>query len=313
MLPAGGEFGYGLTTFDANFDDFPEAVTVHSEATLAQYLDTQWQSHRPTIPGFPLPVVQGPELDFDGDGFLDDLDADARPLNGNEMVVFAVESLVLDLDANSPESSNAMILDHLVQLENVTRGSRAQFRFWFTGGNGTNARPEQVNGVRSLEIGDAAIVDRFQNRITRGQARVRSNAGTDGAWFVFVEDVAADADRVTVTVGRALGATHSAIDDGHGGHDLLPGDPWYLKRFYVDGHEYNVVALMTQAGGPGNVPNFEFITIRTPVPKGNFLNTQDTLFLQGYFLDWPAAHGLGDAALQRGAHHRLGRRAHGAG
>jgi len=49
---------------------------------------------------------------------------------------------------------------------------------------------------------------------------------------------------VNITIGRALGATHSAIDNGNAQHDLLPaGDPWYLKRFFVDGHEYNVTAL----------------------------------------------------------------------
>ncbi len=282
-LPPGGQFGHGLTTFDANFDGLPDAVTVHSERTLAAYLDTQWQSHRPSLPGFPPPPVPGPVLDFDGDGILDNLDADARQLNGNELVVFAVESLTLDLDPATPSGSSAMILDHLVTLENVTRGARAQFRFWFTGGNATDARPEPIGGVRSLQIGDAAIADRFQSRVTvisPGEI----NPGTDGAWFVFLDDVSSDDDRVTVTVGRALGATHSAIDNGAGGHDLLPGDPWYLKRFYVDGHEYNVVAIMTQAGRPGQNDLFEFISIRTPVPKGSVLNAQDSLLLQGYYL-----------------------------
>jgi hypothetical protein len=113
----------------------------------------------------------------------------------------------------------------------------------------------------------------------------QQNPNTNGGWFAFVEDVASDSDRVTVTIGRALGATHSAIDDGNGNHDLLRSDPWYLKRFFVDGHEYNVVAVMTQPGGPGRGAEFAYITLRTPVPKGNFLNSQDTLFLQGYFLN----------------------------
>ena len=53
VLPTdGGEFGYGLTTFDADFDEVPDAVTVHSEQTLAAYLDAQWQSNRPALPGF---------------------------------------------------------------------------------------------------------------------------------------------------------------------------------------------------------------------------------------------------------------------
>ena len=50
--------------------------------------------------------------------------------------------------------------------------------------------------------------------------------------------------------------------------DLVPGDPWYLKRFYVDGHEYNVTAIKTtDLSDRTNLRrDFEWITIRTPVP-----------------------------------------------
>ena len=285
-LPAGGDFGYGLTTFDANFDALGDAVTVHSERTLAAYLDAQWQASRPIPPGPPPPVVPGPRLDFDGDGVLDGLNADGVRLNGDEMVVFAVESVALDLDPNTPQAASAMVLDHLVTLDNVSRGSRAQLRFWFTGGGAAASRPEPVGGPQSLNVGDAAIVDRFQDSVTLvGPAGI--NSGPRGAWFVFLEsaDANADGDQVTLTVGRALGASHSAIDDGNGMHDLLPGDPWYLKRFYVDGHEYNVVALDTETAAGGQTDRFAFITIRTPTPKGNYFNPQDTLLLQGYFLN----------------------------
>ncbi|MFN2251765.1 MAG: hypothetical protein ACK2UL_07590, partial [Anaerolineae bacterium] len=283
VLPAGGEFGYGLTTFDANFDTAPDAVTVHSEQTLNAHLDTQWRSNRPDLPGFEPPDVPGPRLDFDGDGAEDTLDEDDVPLNGNELVVFAVEDLTLDLDPNTSAGSSAMVMDHLVTLENVTRGSRAQVRFWFTGGGGSVARPTRINGVYSLRIGDAALVDRFQDRVTVvGPGDV--NTSTDGAWFVFVQDVATGADRVTVTVGRALGATHSAIDNGAGSHDMTPGDPWYLKRFFADGHEYDVVALMTRADSASGEALFEYITIRTPVPKGSVFNPEDSLLLQGYYI-----------------------------
>jgi len=283
-LPAGGEFGYGVTSYDANFDGFDEASTIHTEESLNQFMDSQWQANRPRIQGVPLLPLPGPALDFDGDTITDTLDADCTALNGNEMVVLSVESLTLDLDENTPEGHAAMFLDHLVSLENVTPGSGMQVRFYFAGGNGFDARPERVGGIRTLQIGDAAIVDRFQDQVTivsPGEA----NPGVDGAWFVFLEDVATDAERVTITIGRALGASHSAIDDGFGNHDLVPGDPWYLKRFYVDGHEYNVTALFTENGPQGCNQNFSFITIRTPVPKGNFFNPQDTLFQQGYFLD----------------------------
>ncbi len=283
-LPAGGAFGYGLTTFDANFDAMGDAVTVHSERSLATYLDAQWQAHRPVPPGPPPPVVPGPRLDFDGDGLLDGLNPDGQRMNGDEMVVFAVESLELDLDPNTPQAASAMVLDHLVSLDNVTRGGRAQLRFWFTGGSATAARPEAVGGPQSLAIGDAAIVDRFQDAVTLVGPGA-TNSGPRGAWFAFLEAVDADEDRISITLGRALGATHSAIDDGAGAHDLLAGDPWYLKRFYVDGHEYNVVALDTEAAA-GNVPDrFAFITLRSPTPKGNYFNPQDTLLQQGYFLN----------------------------
>ncbi|MCB0217180.1 MAG: hypothetical protein KDH92_11120 [Chloroflexi bacterium] len=284
ILPAGGEFGFGLTTFDADFDDEPDAVELHSEQTIAAHMDTQWQSNRPSVPGVPLPPSSGPILDFDGDGIIDDLDQDGVPLTGDEMVVFALTSVQLDLDTDTDTGASAMLLDYAVTLENVTRGQRAQLQLWFTGGGINNARPEKLGGPRSLNIGDAALVDRFQNRITivphDGQ-----NTGTDGAWFVFLESVDEFDDRVTVTIGRALGASHSAIDNGLGAHDLLPGDPWYLKRFYVDGHEYNVTAVMTQATAGQATEPFQFISIRTPVPKGNFFNDQDSLFQQGYFLD----------------------------
>ena len=284
-LPAGGGFGHGLTTFDADFDGVPNAVTLHTEATLASLVDQVWQSNRPRPIGLPVTPLAGPVLDLDGDGIVDDLDADCTSLNGNELAVFTVESLTLE------RGESAMLLDYLVTLENITPGQSTDVRFWFTGGTVASARPETVRGIHTLAIGDAAIIDRFQDRVTVVSPG-ETNPGTDGGWFVFVEDVAADAERVTLTIGRALGAAGSAIDDGAGNHDLFPGDPWYLKRFYVDGHEYNVVALMTRTA-PGGDPldpalcneALAFITIRTPVPKGDFFNPQDTLFQQGYFLD----------------------------
>jgi len=295
-LPPGGGFGYGLTTFDADFDGVPEAVTVHTEQTLSAHMDATWQANRPTLPGFPVLPLPGPVLDFDGDGMADDMDEDCTSLNGNEMVVLAASSITLDRDPTTALPDSAMVLDHLVTLSNVTTGGRAQLRFFFTGGTVGSARPESVRGVQTLNIGDAAIVDRFQDRVTIVPPGT-TNPGVDGGWFAFVEDVSSADGRVTLTVGRALGATHSAIDDGASRHDLEPGDPWYLKRFYVDGHEYNVVALMTRTplGADPLDPaecntDLAFITIRTPVPKGNFFNPQDSLFQQGYFLgDQPPA------------------------
>ena len=96
-----------------------------------------------------------------------------------------------------------------------------------------------------------------------------------------------------------------------------PGDPWFLKRFYVDGHEYNVVAIKTENGAaddgaaslcdldanndkeidtglwppPADPTLFKFITIRTPIPKtgpyeemygGGYLIEQHSVRLQAY-------------------------------
>jgi len=290
-LPAGGAEGRGLTTFDADFDGYPDAVTVHHEASLADYLDAHWQSVRPVPPvGPPPPPLPGPRLDFDGDGVLDDFDGDCASLSGDEMVVLALESATIDTDAGTPESPAIMFLDYLVRLENVSADS-ASFRIYFTGGNPFDARPEAVLGVQTLEVGDALLVDRFQDRITRVRPG-ETNIATDGAWFLFLEDIASVGERATFTVGRALGAAGSAIDDGAGGHDLAPGDPWYLKRFYADGHQYDVVAVMTRtaAGSDPRDPGecngrFAFITLRAPVPKGDYFNPQDSLFQQGYFLE----------------------------
>jgi hypothetical protein len=103
-----------------------------------------------------------------------------------------------------------------------------------------------------------------------------------------VNAINSTSETVSVMVGRALGHTRTAMDDGAGNHDELPGDPWYLKRFFVDGHEYNVVAVYTEPTAdpsPGDEDyEFKYITIRTPVPKENFVNTEDSQKLEGYFL-----------------------------
>ncbi len=267
-LPAGGEIGAGLTTFDANFDGQPEAVTLHSERSLNERLDTLWQSHRP----MPAPPLAGPTLDFDGDGLIEDLDVDGTVMTGDEMLVLTLEDLVLDLDPASAIRESAMMLDYLVQVEGVTRGQRAQVQIWFTGG----LRPVKVGGPLSLQIGDALLVDRYQDRVTVVRPG-EINPGTDGAWMLFLTDVERDADQLTLVLGRALGATHSALADGVGGQDLLPGDPWYLKRFQVDGQAYDLVALMTP---PGN--RFSFLTLRTALPIGPLFDPRDSLARQGY-------------------------------
>ncbi|MGA9347655.1 MAG: hypothetical protein WBW48_02465 [Anaerolineae bacterium] len=262
-------FGYGLTTFDADFDGFPEAVSIHSERTLSE--------------------TTGIQADFDGDGNMDQLDTDGLELTGDELVIFAVE------DINLGRYKSAMFLDFMVTVQNVSPGSpsTADLKFWFTGGGiyyipgGFSIHPPDPIDTRTLEEGEMAVVYRIPpvHVIPAGGNNLGGGADgiPDGPWFVYLKGVNTWTETAVLTIGRALGATHSAIDDGTGNHDMTPSDPWYLKRFFVDGHEYNVVAIKTVlADSPGEDFEFKYITIRTPVPKVNFLNTEDSIKLEGY-------------------------------
>ncbi|NLE75909.1 MAG: hypothetical protein GX605_04055, partial [Chloroflexi bacterium] len=274
MLPS---FGYGLTSFDADFNGTHDIVRVHSEASLA--------------------ALTGIGADFDGDGTLDDLDTDGTALSGDELALFTVGALEVGI------GDSVQFLDQMVTLENITAqgGGQAQLQLWYTGG-GLHAmggglyslHPDNIGPATALNQGDMVIAGRDRVNVQRIPAGGNNLGTLYGPWFVWVADIDTTFDTVTLIVGRALGATHSAIDDGVGYHDMEPGDPWYLKRFFVDGHEYNVVALHTVPGDPAAPYPYEFsyITIRTPVPKQTFVNTQDSQVLQGYFLPQGAVWGV---------------------
>jgi hypothetical protein len=141
----------------------------------------------------------------------------------------------------------------------------------------------------SLGLRDLALVYRgVADQLSQGENNLGWTGGsaTAGPWFVYLKATNTGQEAAVVTIGRALGATHSAIDNGAGGHDVEPGDPWWLKRFFVDGHEYNVVAIKIVPAdmmNPGDEDyEFKYITIRTPVSKVDFVNTQDSQNLQGY-------------------------------
>jgi PKD repeat protein len=262
LLPSGG---YGLTTFDADFDGVEDTVAVHSEWTLSQATDI--------------------DADFDGDGVVDYLDTDGAALTGDEMVIFA-KSVHLQ------RGQSAQLLDHMVSLANIaTPATSADLTLWYTGGGmhaNNSKHPDLVPGSPvTLREREMAIVNR--NGYRRLLAGTGNLNGLNGAWFVYVDQINSATETVNLLIGRALGATHSAIDDAAGGHDLVAGDPWYLKRFFVDGHEYNVVALMTVPNTtqyPSEDPfEFKYITIRTPVPKPeDFVNYEDSQILEGYFI-----------------------------
>ncbi len=68
-------FGYGLTTFDADFDGSHDIVTIHSEETISETL--------------------GIGVDFNGNGLIDQLDDDGVELTGDELVIFTLENMTL--------------------------------------------------------------------------------------------------------------------------------------------------------------------------------------------------------------------------
>ncbi len=256
-------FGYGLTTFDANFDGQNDIVHLHSERSLAK--------------------ITGIQADFDGDGIADYLDQDGTRLSGDEMVVFTVGDVYLQ------RGKSVQFLDHMITLDNVSATS-ADLIFWYTGGGlhpvtgGYSLHPDRID-TRPVRERQMAIANRSTVKVISAGG---NNLGSvDGAWFVYVNAIDSSRETVSLVVGRALGAAHSAIDNGQGGHDLTPGDPWYLKRFFVDGHEYNVVAVhVVRPGvGPNDEPyEFKYITIRTPVPKLQpFVNYEDSQVLEAYY------------------------------
>ena len=260
-------FGYGLTTFDADFNGSYDIVTIHSEETISETL--------------------GIGVDFDGNASIDQLDIDGEELSGDELVVFTVENITLS------RGERAMFLDHLVRLDNVG-ASGADFDIWYTGGGlhtpSYSLHPDHKGtvslGLEEMALAYKGVVDTLsQGENNLGWPTGSSNAGP---WFVYLKTTNIAQRTAVVTIGRALGATHSAMDNGAGGHDVLPGDPWWLKRFFVDGHEYNVVAIKTVPAdviNPGDEAyEFKYITIRTPVPKVNFVNNQDSQKLEGYNL-----------------------------
>jgi len=171
---------------------------------------------------------------------------------------------------------------------NVTPNGQAQIQIWDTGGDlertaagGYNIVPHKVGAPMPYSVGAMGVTgrDKFNVKVI---AKGGKNSGElDGPWFVYVNDINTQNESVSVTIGRALGASSSAIDNGAGLHDFVPGEPWYLKRFFVDGHEYNVVAIRTHQL-PDNTVGFKYITIRTPVPKVNFVNAEDSQKLEGY-------------------------------
>ena len=268
-----GEFGYGINTFDANFDGVEDICTIHSELSLSKRT--------------------GIQADFNGDGVLQMLDADDTALNGNELVIFAVENINLDADPTTDLGDEAMFLDALVKIaQGGISEDSVRFEGYRTGGTTlTNIQPKDLTGGGfTLSPGEMALIRHTDVGATI-PAGGNNLGDTDGGWFIYLESLDYQYQRCVVTIGRALGATFTAMDV-NGAQDLTNGDPWYLKRFYVDGHEYNVVAIMTvkeetlQAGGWNNSKEecyeFKYITIRTEVPKVPVVIDQHSVRKQEY-------------------------------
>ena len=263
-------FGYGLTSFDANFDGRADVVRIETERSLA--------------------LMTGIGADFNANSTLDDFDPDGAQLSGDELAVFMLDGVTLD--AGSPSRRSAQFLDYMVQLSGVDYISGdVSLALWYTGGGlhsapgGYSKYPDLIRQI-TLRRGEMAIVNR--NSVTRLPAGSSNLGQASGAWFVYVQGVGAPIpgqpglESVSLMMGRALGGAQAPMYLGNGQPNLLGPAPWYLKRFYVDGHEYNVSAVLTAPVGGGDM--FKGITIRTPVPKvGDRVDTVQSQVLQAYF------------------------------
>ncbi|MFN8485318.1 MAG: hypothetical protein U0768_19950 [Anaerolineae bacterium] len=270
-FPTPPSFGYGLLGFDANFDGQTDVVRIESERSLK--------------------TLTGISADFNGNGTLDDFNPDTTMLNGDELAVFMLDHVSLDRSAESHQS--VQFLDYMAQLINVNYlGGQVTLRIWNTGGGlhpvggSYSFYPDMVQDV-TLSPGEMVIVNR--NVVTKIPKNGGNLGRTNGAWFAYVEAVQApipgDPTRegVTLSVGRALGGARAPIFNGANGLNNAAPTPWYLKRFYVDGHEYNVSAVLTafQSGQQ----SFKAISIQTPTPKLQYpVNRNLSQALQGYLL-----------------------------
>lgn len=266
-------WGYGLTTFDPlPYDGVDEAdtVTIHSEQTLKNLTNLS--------------------IDFNGNGSIDPLDNDTLQFSGDELVI---PTLTLNLKQND----RAQFLDYMIKVDSVQDGGaggsgnpKVTLRFYKLGT--LSGAPDDI-GSRALRPLEAVTVglNGINPTITAGGGDTGAGMDDHGPWFVYVNAVNPRSNNVAVTIGRALGATHTAMMEGVDELDMTPGDPYYLKRFYVDGHEYNVVAIKTE---PTDVPGsddpmeFKFITIRTPVQKVETAIVLPSFSSQSYWKDMPA-------------------------
>ncbi len=237
-----GLWGYGLTTFDPlpyDGKDEADTVTIHSEQTLHDLTNIS--------------------IDFNGDSELNSLDDDHTQFSGDEMII---PTLILNLK----NGDKAQFLDHMIRIDSVSDApEKVDLTVYNVGA--LDGMPDII-GTAALHTGEAVTVnlESVNSVIPAGGSNLLKSMDKKGPWFVYVSAINAKTGNVAVVIGRALGATHSAMEY-NGAPDITPGDPWWLKRFYVDGHEYNVVAIKTETPVDDGAASFKFITIRTPVQK----------------------------------------------
>ncbi|MCE7938667.1 MAG: hypothetical protein DYG90_08820, partial [Chloroflexi bacterium CFX6] len=251
--PAGAAVGHGLTRLDADFDGDLDMVNVTDEASLPS-------------------VLTGARVDFDGDGTLDTLNPDGAGLSCDELVVLHTDGLLLQ------RGQRAQFLDHYVEVRAVTNSS-VSLAVYYTG----DLVPRLI---ATTSVGIGAVVLAGDTSPVQTLVPGGTNLGVVpiGAWYAYVEDVDPATSTAIVMLGRALGAPCAAMESAPGVANRTAGGPWFLKRLYVDGHEYNVVAI--QACGRSA---FQYLTLRMPLPKVAVTIEQHSVRLQPYAAKQPLA------------------------
>jgi hypothetical protein len=217
---AGGPaVGYGLTSFDVDFDNRIDSLRITHERDLPSHLD-------------------GLQLDFDGDGVLDTFST-----NGVAGLRRHGGASAIQLGPR-PASSSSTIFFSSARQATAARFGRVEQR---QPGAAPDGRALGRGGWSPATAGRRSCPSGGSNLDACRRARVRHLAMSI---------------RATVRdPGRGPRLAHPARWRPHPGQNLTRR-PWFLKRFYVDGHEYNVVGIGTCAGGA-----FQSITLRAPIPK----------------------------------------------
>ena len=216
LIPMASEdqIGDGIDSFvpinQPPYHEGPQAVQVESEETLG--------------------------LDIDGDGVMEPMDADGKPLSGDETVVLVLRNQRI------AKFNELQMFDHRVELTDVSTSGKATFKVMDNEGSYYNK---------------LSIVDMNEGDVKYFYRAKEGGSPTERPAF-YLKLITADfADnRATIEVGRMF---------GQAGANIAANEYHSQKAFWVDEVFYNVVAIKAYENN-----EVKYITFRQKLPKEGF-------------------------------------------